>query len=155
MQRDWIAGLTNVLLIRDPAQVVASYLRTRETVSAEDIGMPQQAQLYAWLCERGEAPPVIDAGEFLQDPEGQLRALCSVLGIDFSPRMLRWPAGPRASDGSVSRRASALKTAEAPVDADARAWLPNAAISISRCTRSACGRISWAWPRCKTRSRAR
>lgn len=136
MQRDWIGGLTNVLLIRDPAQVVASYLRTRETVSAEDIGMPQQAQLYAWLCERGEAPPVIDAGEFLQDPEGQLRALCSVLGIDFSPRMLRWPAGPRASDGiwaphwyhAVWQSTGFETPRERPVDLD-----PDAARVVAEC----------------------
>ena len=34
MDRDWIMDLTNVLLIRDPAEVVASYLRTRGTVSS-------------------------------------------------------------------------------------------------------------------------
>jgi len=28
-----------------------------------------------------------------------LRALCAELGIAFTPRMLSWPAGPRASDG--------------------------------------------------------
>ena len=27
------------------------------------------------------------------------RALCALLGIEFTPRMLAWPAGPRESDG--------------------------------------------------------
>jgi hypothetical protein len=100
MERDWILDLTNVLLIRDPAEVVASYLRTRGTVSAEEIGLPQQAELFERLTARlGAPPPVIDAGDFLADPEGHLRALCALLGIDFTPRMLRWPPGPRASDG--------------------------------------------------------
>ena len=35
----------------------------------------------------------------LTDPRGALRALCGALGIPFSEAMLRWPAGPRASDG--------------------------------------------------------
>jgi hypothetical protein len=100
MDRNWIDGLTNVLLIRDPAEVVASYLRTRGTVSAEEIGLPQQAELFERLTANlGSPPPVIDAGEFLADPEGHLRALCALLGIEFTPRMLHWPPGPRASDG--------------------------------------------------------
>ena len=100
MDRDWIDSLTNILLIRDPAEVVASYLRARGTVSAEEIGLPQQSELFQRLCDRhGHAPPVIDAGEFLRDPEGHLRAVCALLGISFTARMLQWPAGPRASDG--------------------------------------------------------
>lgn len=38
LPRDWIAALTNVLLIRDPAEVVASYVRSRAEVVATDIG---------------------------------------------------------------------------------------------------------------------
>ncbi|HET6603974.1 MAG TPA: hypothetical protein VFG21_07140 [Xanthomonadaceae bacterium] len=98
--RDWIAQLDNVLLIRDPDLVVASYLRARETVTADAIGLPQQAQLFDWLLETtGKAAPVIDATDFLERPEAHLRALCAHLGIAFTPRMLGWPQGPRASDG--------------------------------------------------------
>jgi len=100
MERDWIASLTNVMLIRDPVDVVASYLRTRERVSAEDIGLPQQIELFHWLRVRtGAPPPVLDASDFLQDPRAHLGALCRRLGIEFSEQMLHWPAGPRASDG--------------------------------------------------------
>ena len=99
IRRDWIAGLRNVLLIRDPRQVVASYLKSRTEVTAQDIGLPQQVALYAELSARGQPPPVIDAGDFLRAPESHLRALCDWLGIGFTPRMLAWPAGPRDSDG--------------------------------------------------------
>jgi len=100
MAHDWIHALTNVLLIRDPAEVVASYLKSRATVTPEDIGLPQQARLFDELAERnGAAPLVIDAGEFLRAPEAFLRALCVRLGIDFTERMLSWPAGPRDTDG--------------------------------------------------------
>ena len=88
--------LTNVLLIRDPAEVVASYVRSRADVVAEDIGLVQQSELYEQL---GGTPPVIDAADFLRDPEGYLRWLCRHIGVDFTEAMLRWPAGPRASDG--------------------------------------------------------
>ena len=66
LPRDWIAALTNVLLIRDPAEVVASYVRSRADVVAEDIGLIQQVELYEQF---DGAVPVIDAADFLRDPE--------------------------------------------------------------------------------------
>jgi hypothetical protein len=100
MALDWVLGLRNVFLIRDPAEVVASYVKSRATVTADDIGLPQQWRLFEYLRERtGETPPVIDAGDFLRAPEAHLRALCAWLGLPFTPRMLTWPPGPRASDG--------------------------------------------------------
>ena len=97
---DWVFGLRNVFLIRDPAEVVASYIKSRATVAPEDIGLLQQAMLFERLRERsGETPMVVDAGDFLHAPEAHLRAICAALGIAFTPRMLSWPPGPRASDG--------------------------------------------------------
>jgi hypothetical protein len=97
---DWIYALTNVFLIRDPDEVVSSYLRTRDTVTPEDIGIPQERSLFDEISgHTGAAPPVIDADEFLRAPEAHLRALCAKLAIPFTDRMLAWPAGPRASDG--------------------------------------------------------
>ena len=103
MALDWIERLHNVLLIRDPHQVVASYVKSRADVTPDDIGLPQQARLYEHLCATGNAPPVIDAGDFLRAPEAHLRAVCDLLGIDFKPTMLAWPAGPRDSDGIWAR----------------------------------------------------
>jgi hypothetical protein len=96
LPREWIGSLTNVLLIRDPDEVVASYVRSRASVVAEDIGLVQQAQLYEQL---GGDVPVIDAADFLREPEGHLRWLCAHAGIPFTEAMLAWPAGPRESDG--------------------------------------------------------
>ena len=99
-ERDWIPQLTNILLIRDPAEVVASYVKSRASVTATDIGIPQQRQLYDEIIQAtGVAPPIIDAGDFLRAPEKYLRALCDFLQIEFTDRMLHWPAGCRASDG--------------------------------------------------------
>ena len=100
IDRRWLAELTHVFLIRDPREVLLSYIKSRPHVTAEDIGVLQQREIFGYLQElRGETPPVIDAGEFLQAPEAHLRALCAALGIGFTGRMLQWPAGPRPSDG--------------------------------------------------------
>ena len=100
MDGDWVLGLHNLFLIRDPALVVASYVKSRASVVAEDIGLLQQWRLFDQLAQRhGAPPPVIDAERFLRDPRSALQALCPALGVTFSERMLHWPAGPRASDG--------------------------------------------------------
>ena len=100
MDTAWVHGLSHVFLIRDPDLVVDSYLKSRASVAAEDIGLLQQVQLFDEVADRlGQAPPVIDAERFLREPEAQLRGLCSRLNLPFTERMLNWPAGPRASDG--------------------------------------------------------
>jgi len=95
----WTDAFRNVLLVRDPAEVVASYVRSREACEPDDIGMLQQR----WLLEHWDAAglevPIIDAADFLRDPEAHLRWLCDWLGIAFTDRMLSWPPGPRDSDG--------------------------------------------------------
>lgn len=96
----WVHALSNIFLIRDPAEVVASYLKSRASVTPEDIGLLQQGELFDELVARGgELPMVIDAADFLQSPRAYLQEVCQRLGIEFTGRMLEWPAGPRASDG--------------------------------------------------------
>jgi Sulfotransferase domain len=103
IERSWVGGLTNVMLIRDPREVVASYVRSRADVTADDIGLRQQVRLYHELAAAGTPPPVIDARDFLLRPEPHLRAMCDHVGVAFSPRMLAWPPGPRDSDGVWGR----------------------------------------------------
>jgi len=98
--REWLGGLTHVFLIRDPREVLLSYIKSRPSVTADDIGVTQQLEIFEYVRNlSGVTPPVIDAGEFLKAPEAHLRALCEALGITFTPRMLSWPPGPRDSDG--------------------------------------------------------
>jgi hypothetical protein len=92
----WLRDFRTVLLVRDPREVVASYVKARESCEPEDIGLLQQVRLVDQLEQQ---PPVIDAGDFLRDPEAYLRWLCDWLGIGFTDRMLHWPEGPRDSDG--------------------------------------------------------
>ena len=99
MDLGWTLRFRNVLLIRDPVEVVASYVRARETCEPEDIAVPQQGWLLSFWDEHGAEVPIIDARDFLGAPEAYLRWLCSWLGVEFTDRMLSWPPGPRSSDG--------------------------------------------------------
>ncbi len=97
---DWFPEVVHAFLIRDPREVLLSYVKSRPTVTADDIGVPRQREIYELVrAQIGEEPVVIDAGDFLKEPEAHLRAWCGRLGLDFTDRMLHWPAGPRDTDG--------------------------------------------------------
>jgi hypothetical protein len=99
MDLRWTLRFRNTLLIRDPVEVVASYVRARETCEPADIGLAQQQRLLGFWDQQGLEAPILDARDFLRSPEAHLRWLCDWLGIPFAARMLSWPPGPRESDG--------------------------------------------------------
>ncbi|MCP4805768.1 MAG: HAD family hydrolase [Proteobacteria bacterium] len=94
--RDWLARRTNVLLIRHPAEVLASYARARPELVAEDLGFLQQAELLDTLAD----PIVVDSEDILRDPAAKLAELCERAGLLFDERMLSWGSGARAEDGA-------------------------------------------------------
>ena len=146
----WTDAFRNVQLIRDPAEVVASYVRSREACEPEDIGLLQQQ----WLLERWDAAgldvPVIDSADFLRDPEAHLRWLCDWLGIEFTDRMLELAAGPArlrrrlgAATGTTrcSPRPASRRTARARSISPSTTprWRRPAGRRTTRCTSGGCG----------------
>lgn len=98
--RDWLDELTHVFLIREPREIITSYLVRRESMTLEDGGLPQQLEIFERVRGTlGQAPPVIDAKDVLTGPRQLLGVLCRRLGLPFSEKMLSWPAGPRETDG--------------------------------------------------------
>ena len=94
MDRSPLAGLVHAFLVRDPERVLVSYAKVRDEPTLDDLGLPQQVELF----ER-YGGPVVDAADVLADPRGTLTALCAAVGIAFDEAMLAWPAGPRDTDG--------------------------------------------------------
>ncbi len=100
IDRGWLREVVNCFLIRDPREVIASYLKKNHEPSVEDLGFAQQAALFEWVrAETGQIPPVIDGRDVLEQPEKTLRLLCEAVGLEFDGRMLSWPPGARATDG--------------------------------------------------------
>jgi hypothetical protein len=98
--RDWIAQVRNAFLIRDPREVLASYVQKRSEVTLRDIGIVQQRELFEREADRlGEAPPVVEGAAVLANPGRMLSRLCAALGIAYTDAMLTWPAGRRSTDG--------------------------------------------------------
>lgn len=99
MKLDFMLSMTNLFLIRNPRQLIASIGKVMKLPTMEDIGSQQQYELYHWLREQGQNPVVLDSGELLKDHEGVMQKLCSALDIPFDPHMLSWEAGARPEDG--------------------------------------------------------
>jgi Sulfotransferase domain len=100
VDRKWLASVTNCFLIRDPREVIASYVKKREDPALEDLGFVQQGEIFDWVCARTDAtPPVIDARDVLENPKNMLVLLCDAVGVEFSESMLSWPPGLRETDG--------------------------------------------------------
>lgn len=96
----WAGSLTHCFLIRDPLEVVNSYVQARGTVSTSDIGIVRQTELFDEITELiGREPPIVDARDVLTDPRSVLSQLCNRLSVPFEESMLSWPSGPRPSDG--------------------------------------------------------
>jgi hypothetical protein len=94
VDRAALDGLAHAFLIRDPRALLASYAKVRTEPTLADLGLAQQAEIFAAF-----GGPVIDSADILRAPRAALSALCAALGVPFDPAMLAWPAGPRASDG--------------------------------------------------------
>jgi hypothetical protein len=100
IDREWLGSVTSYFLIRDPGEVINSYIKKREDPALEDLGFIQQAEIFDFVQTHTNAvPPVIDAKDVLQNPERTLRLLCESVGVEFSKSMLSWPSGLRATDG--------------------------------------------------------
>jgi hypothetical protein len=100
VDREWLGAVTNCFLIRDPREVIASYLKKREDPALEDLGFVQQAKIFDFVRERTNAiPPIVDAKDVLENPERILRLLCEAVCIEFSESMLSWPPGLQETDG--------------------------------------------------------
>jgi sulfotransferase family protein len=100
VERDWLGGVTNCFLIRDPAAVICSYIKKNDDPSLEDLGFVQQAEIFNWVRARTNPnPPVVDAKDVIENPEQTLRRLCHAIGVAFDKSMLSWSPGLRETDG--------------------------------------------------------
>ena len=93
----------NVLLIRDPREMLPSLEKIIGKPTLADTGLKRQAELLEFLRALGQSPSVLESRELLRCPESVLRQLCAQLGLPFEAAMLSWPRGPHPDDGVWAR----------------------------------------------------
>src|SRR5262245_13727010 len=60
IDRGWLDRVHNCFLIRDPQEVIPSYIKKNPHMDLADSGFPQQLEIFRWVRERtGNTPPVI------------------------------------------------------------------------------------------------
>lgn len=98
---DWsiLKGFYNLIFIRHPAEVLASFAKIIEEPKLKDIAVRDQFELYSFFKKENIPFTIIDSKDLLKEPEGMLNNLCEELGIPFDPEMLSWPVGPKLFDG--------------------------------------------------------
>jgi hypothetical protein len=96
---DFILDWENVILIRHPKKLIASFSKVIATPSLNDIGIKMASELFLFLKHNGKIPVVIDSDELLVDPKNYLKSLCALLNISFLKDMLSWKKGGISDDG--------------------------------------------------------
>lgn len=92
---DW----QNLLLIRHPEKLLASFSKVIPNPTLADIGIRKAAALYQFLKDHGKTPLVIDSDELMKDPGPYLKLVSEAMRIPFSESMLQWPKGGNKADG--------------------------------------------------------
>lgn len=99
LDRSFLAQTTNVLLIRDPVQMLPSLAQNLVLPNLRDTGLAIQTTLYQQLLDLGQKPPILDSRQLLLNPSGVLQKLCRQIDIPYTEQMLQWQAGARPEDG--------------------------------------------------------
>jgi hypothetical protein len=99
LEEDFLGKMKNVLLIRDPRRIIASYAKVIPNPTIQDIGVKMQAELFEKLQKKNALNAIVDTKQVLLNPKKVLRALCDKLEIPFTEKMLKWRAGARPEDG--------------------------------------------------------
>ncbi len=93
---DFLGHFNHSFLIRDPAKVTTSMYKHWPDFLLKEIAFVEQRQLFDRLCGNlGEAPPVIDSDDLLENPHGIVEAYCDAVGISYLEQALSWEPGER------------------------------------------------------------
>lgn len=96
----WIHRVTNCFLIREPKDMITSFIKVVPEPTLDEFGLREQVEMFRQLREtRNEEPIVIEAKDILQNPRKVLQAWCERLRIPFYDSMLSWEPGLRDTDG--------------------------------------------------------
>ena len=100
IDRSWLGHVTNCFLIRDPREMLTSFIKQVPDPTLADTGYPLLVEIFQWVRQRtATMPPILDARDVLEDPRRMLGLLCNALDVEFTEAMLSWPPGRRKTDG--------------------------------------------------------
>lgn len=99
MDLAFIKQLKNIILTRDPKDMILSFIKTIPNPTMKDIGYKQQADLIDKMKSWNLEFISINSKDILKNPKESLKKICKWLNIPFDKSMISWPKGPIAEDG--------------------------------------------------------
>jgi hypothetical protein len=97
--KDFLLDCKNIILIRDPKEMIISFAKVIDNPKLNDLGIKQSHEIFQFLNKNGQAPIILDSNELLKNPKKIFRKLCEKIEIPFIENMLQWSAGKREEDG--------------------------------------------------------
>lgn len=95
----FLQQMQNVILTRDPKDMLPSYAKQVHQPSMQDVGYAKHLELIHYFQTHQIPYLVLDSRKVLENPEEVLSKLCGALQIPFEKAMLSWEAGARTEDG--------------------------------------------------------
>tara|TARA_B100001057_G_C22195057_1_gene698499 strand:+ start:12 stop:446 length:435 start_codon:yes stop_codon:yes gene_type:complete len=92
-------NMINIILTRDPEEMLPSYAKVIENPNLEDVGYAAHTDLVNELNYMNIKPIIMDSKTILINPKLALNRLCSILQIPFVENMLKWKKGGLIEDG--------------------------------------------------------
>lgn len=99
LDRGFLTECHNILLTRDPHDMLTSFQVQMPDATIDDTGFPEMIEILDTLVAAGQQPIVIDSKLLLQHPRRVLSTVCDRLSLAFDEAMLTWPPGPKPEDG--------------------------------------------------------
>ncbi len=103
LDKGFMKDSVNVMLTRDPVEMLPSFGKVIESPSMMDVGYELHAELLDYFEQNEITPIVLESKRLLLNPEGVLKRFCELAEIPFELSMLHWKAGARPEDGSWAK----------------------------------------------------
>ena len=89
----------NVILTRNPKEMLPSFHEVIHNPSMEDVGYRAHLELVRYFEDNSIPFIILDSKDILLDPENALKRVCTKANIPFYKDMLHWEPGARHEDG--------------------------------------------------------
>ena len=99
LDRGFMRKFYNVILTRDPREMLPSFAKVIERPTMTDVGYKLHMDLIDFFETNGINYVVLDAKKVLNNPEHVLQQLCEHIKIPFDKNMLEWQPQKLEEDG--------------------------------------------------------
>ena len=99
LDRAFMSQGLNVILTRDPKEMLPSFHKVIKNPEMRDVGYQAHVELASYFENNSIPFIILDSKEVLLDPEKALKKICSKANIPFYSDMLHWIPGKRSEDG--------------------------------------------------------